>query len=162
MQGQHREAAVCDANVLIDYMDADEDIIRELVRYWGKVHVPTLVLHEVKKLDEVHAKELGLIIIETPLVLEAVGGLSKPDRACLHFVLKEGWTCIANDTLLRRECLRRGGKVLWGLEMLLVMVSASQITSARALEIAEKIAEINPEITTEIVTTFKDKLSGMM
>jgi len=156
---KRREAAIFDANVLIDYMDADEDIIREVVKYWGKVYVPTRILHEVKKLDVAHAEDLGLTIIETPLVLEIIRGLSGPDRACLHFVLAEGWTCIANDTLLRRECTRRGGKVIWGLEMLIKLVSSSQITSARALGIAEKIAEVNPEITCEIVKAFMEKLS---
>lgn len=101
----------------------------------------------------------GLSIIETPLVLEEIRGLSGPDRACLHFVLTEGWTCIANDTLLRRECIRRGGKVIWGLEMLLNLVSSSQITCARALGVAGKIAEVNPEITNEIIMVFREKLS---
>lgn len=132
MPRKRGEAAVCDANVLIDYVAVDEDVVREVVRFWGTVYVPTRILHEVKRLDEERAKGLGLTIIETPLILDPVPGLSGPDRACLHFVLAEGWTCLANDRLLRKECMRRGGKVVWGLEMLLKLVKADQITSARA------------------------------
>lgn len=160
MPRTRREAAICDANVLIDYAAADEDIIRELVKYWGTVYVPTRILNEVRKLPIERAKDLGLTVIETPLTLPSAPGLSGPDRACLHFVLAEGWTCIANDTLLRRECKRQGGKVVWGLEMLLKLVSAGQITNARAMGIAEKIGSINPEITAKILVEFKAKLAA--
>jgi len=155
---KRREAAICDANVLIDYVAADEDVIRELVKYWGTVYVPTRILYEVRKLPMDRAKDLGLTIIETPLTLPVAPGLSGPDRACLHFVISEGWTCIANDTLLRRECKRQGGKVVWGLEMLLKLVLVGQVTNARAMGIAEKIGSLNPEITAKILAEFKDKL----
>ena len=161
MPRKRREAAICDANVLIDYVAADEDVIRELVKYWGTVYVPTRILYEVHKLPVERAKELGLTIIETPLTLPSAPGLSGPDRACLHFVISEGWTCIANDTLLRRECKRQGGKVVWGLEMLLKLVSVGQITNARAMGIAEKIGSINPEITAKILAEFTNKLAAL-
>lgn len=158
MPRKRRDAAICDANVLIDYVDADEDVIRELVKYWGTVYVPTRILYEVKKLPIGRAEGLGLTVIETPLILPSAPGLSGPDRACLHFVISEGWTCIANDALLRRECRRQGGKVVWGLEMLLKLVSAGQITKARAKGIAERIGVFNPEITGKLIAEFIDKL----
>jgi len=158
---KRRDAAICDANVLIDYVDADEDVIRELVKYWGTVYVPTRILYEVKKLPIDRAEVLGLSVIETPLILPSAPGLSGPDRACLHFVISEGWTCIANDTLLRRECRRQGGRVVWGLEMLLKLVSAGQITKARAKGIAERIGVSNPEITDKLITEFVVKLAGL-
>lgn len=161
MPRKRREAAICDANVLIDYVDADEDVIRELVKYWGTVYVPTRILYEVKKLPINRAEGLGLTVIETPLDLPASPGLSGPDRACLHFVITEGWTCIANDKLLRRECQRQGGKVVWGLAMLLKLVSAGQITKARAKGIAERIGVFNPEITGKLIAEFVDKLAGL-
>lgn len=161
MPPKSREAAICDANVLIDYTDSDEDIIRELVRYWGKVYVPTRILHEVKRLPQTRAEELGLTVIETPLVLPSVSGLSGPDRACLHFVITEGWVCIANDRALRKECQRRGGAVVWGLEMLVKLVEARQITKARAIDIATHIRMINPEISEALLADFKAMLSKL-
>jgi rRNA-processing protein FCF1 len=156
-----QEAAICDANVLIDYADSDEDIIRELVRYWGKVYVPTRILHEVKRLPQPRAEELGLTIIETPLVLPSASGLSGPDRSCLHFVITEGCVCIANDKALRKECQRRGGMVVWGLEMLAKLVEAQQITKARAIDIATHIRMINPEISEALLADFKAMLAKL-
>lgn len=70
-------AAICDANVLINY-----------------VHF------EVKQLPLARAEELGLKVIETPLTLPPGAGLSGPDRACLHYVITEGWTCITKARAL--------------------------------------------------------------
>jgi rRNA-processing protein FCF1 len=152
---------ICDANVLIDFIEADEDILHELTLYWTKVYVPTRVLHEVKELSPERAEALGLHIIETPIELVASAGLSGPDCACLHFVLTEGWTCITNDKLLRRACQREGGTVVWGLEMLLILVKAGQITAARAGGVAEKVSVLNPEITPFILDTFKKLLLSL-
>jgi hypothetical protein len=100
-------------------------------------------------------------VIETPINLSTVPGLSGPDRACLYFVISEGWTCIANDTILRRECRKQGGKVVWGLEMLLKLISAGQITKARAKGIAKRISSINPEITNQLVHDFILKINKL-
>lgn len=154
-----RVAAICDANVLIDYVKADEDLIRELVAFWGKVFVPDIVLFEVKQLPFARAEELGLTIIETPLTLPPGAGLSGPDRACLHYVLERGWTCLANDRHLRNECIKQSGRVVWGLEMLLILVSDRRITKARARDIAIKINEDNPVITKNVLDDFLEKLN---
>jgi rRNA-processing protein FCF1 len=156
-----RGAAICDANVLIDFAKADEDIFRELVAYWGKVFVPDVVLFEAKQLSLTRAEELGLTIIETPLVLPPGAGLSKADRACLHYVLHRGWTCIVNDRRLRNECRKQGGTVVWGLEMLLNLVTSRRITKARAREIAKIINADNPLITRSILDEFMDKLKKL-
>ncbi|MDP3387444.1 MAG: hypothetical protein Q8S24_09425 [Eubacteriales bacterium] len=161
MSKSSQVAAICDANVLIDYVHADEEIIRELVAYWGTVNVPDRVLFEVKQLPLARAEELGLTVIETPLILPPGAGLSGPDRACLHYVITEGWTCIANDRALRKACIKQGGTVVWGLEMLLLLVSTNRITKNRALDIAVKINADNPEITDKILTDFEEKLSKM-
>jgi hypothetical protein len=153
-----RGAAICDANVLIDYVKADEHIFRELVAYWGTVFVPDIVLFEARQLSLTRADELGLTIIETPLALPPAPGLSKADRACLHYVLERGWTCIVNDRRLRSECIKQGGTVVWGLEMLLILASERRITKARARRIATRIKADNPLITGSIIDDFIDKL----
>ena len=161
MPRKHREAAICDANILIDYVNADEDVIRELAKYWETVYVPDRILYEVKNLSIDRAGELGLTVIETPLTLPTAPWLSGPDRACLYFVLTEGWTCITNDKLLQRECKRLGAKVVWGLEMLLKLVSAGQITVDRAGGIAERIGILNPEIKDDVLRKFREKLASL-
>lgn len=74
-----------------------ENIIRELVAYWGKVHIPDSVLKEVKQLTFTRAVELGLTIVDMPLTLKPNPGLSRQDRSCLQYVIEEGWACVAND-----------------------------------------------------------------
>ena len=51
--------------------------------------------------------------------------------------------------------------MVWGLEMLLKLVSAGQITAARAKGIAEKIEAVNPEITKALLEGFKEKLAAL-
>jgi rRNA-processing protein FCF1 len=150
--------AICDANVLIDYFYVDDDLVRELVRYWGAVMVPDMVMAEVHGVTFDRAIELGLTIIETPSVLPIVGGLSLQDRSCLHYVIAQGWTCIANDRKLRKECVRNGGQVVWGLEMLLRLVASGQVTKDRARDLGRKISEFNPEIGQTVLNDFEDKL----
>ena len=150
--------AICDANVLIDYFDVDEDLIRELVRCWKQVYVPDVVLHEVRRTNQKRAEELGLVILETPLELPESKRLSFADRACLYFVVQNHWICITNDARLGAECLNRGEQVVRGLEMLIKMTQIGHITTARALDCAERIHRINPAITAELLARFKQLL----
>lgn len=104
MPKKKKEAAISDANILIDYASVDEDLIREIVIYWEKVFVPDVILYEVRDLSTERAMELGLTIIQTPLVnLPERPKLSFQDRTCLYFVIAEKWVCIANDVPLRKE-----------------------------------------------------------
>ena len=150
--------AVCDANVLIDYLGVDEDLVRELVRYWEVVYVPDVVLNEVRSTSRKRAEELGLQVLSTPLELPESRRLSYPDRACLHFVTQNRWTCIVNDVRLRKECQIQGVTVIWGLEMLVLMVESGQLTVERARGCALKIYEINPSITKAILDEFQARL----
>jgi hypothetical protein len=93
-----------------------------------------------------------------PTSLPEVKSLSLQDRACLHFVIKNGWTCIANDRRLRNECISRGHTAVWGLEMLLMMVSAGRITLSRAREAAIRIQNDNPLITKTTLREFLRQL----
>ncbi len=152
------EAAICDANILIDYLDAEVTIFRELIAYWGKVYVPERVLKEVQELSRKQAEQLGLTIVRAPLILPVVVGLSVPDRACLALAIQENWICLTNDKRLRQACRQKGGTVMWGLQMLFELVSAHQIPVARAELIARRIKDSNPEITEMLLEKFLAKL----
>lgn len=158
MKREPHSLAICDANVLIDYFIADEDLIRELVKYWKTVYVPDVVLNEVKATSQKRAEELGLTILETPLILPEAKRLSFQDRACLHFVVQNHWVCIANDVRLRKECEAQGEVIVWGLEMLVILVECSQITRERAVACAQKIHNANPAITDGVFAQFMKKL----
>lgn len=153
-----RKAAICDANVLIDFVKADEEVLAMLAGYWESVFVPDVVLSEVRQLSADRAGNLGLTIIETPLALPEVPGLSYQDRACLHLATKEGWVCIANDRLLRNECRRRGVETVWGLEVLLLLVGSGVLAEPRARRVATKIHGDNPQITQKVLDDFLREL----
>jgi rRNA-processing protein FCF1 len=156
---KRRKAAICDANVLIDYVKADAEMLSKLASYWEQVFVPDVVLSEVRQLNAQRAKTLGLTVIETPLTLPPAAGLSLADRACLHFATERGWTCIANDRHLRNECRKCGVEVVWGLEMLLLLVDSGRLTKSQAQRVATKIHDDNSQITKTILDDFLVELS---
>lgn len=158
MEPESNSLAVCDANVLIDFVAVDEDLIRELVKYWGRVFVPDVVLNEVKAIKMSRAEELGLTILETPLSVVECKTLTFADRACLHFAFENQWVCLANDSRLRKECTTRGVEAVWGMKMLVLLSEVGQITIHRALECGEKIHRLNPAITTEVLSQFRNLL----
>lgn len=153
-----RKAAICDANVLIDLVKADEAVLAMVASYWGRVFVPDVVLSEVQQLSADRAGSLGLTIIETPIRIPDVAGLSFQDRACLYFATREGWVCIANDRRLRNECQMCGVQIVWGLEMLLLLVESGTLAEAHARRVAMKIHAENPQITRKVLDDFLGKL----
>ncbi|MBN1523866.1 MAG: hypothetical protein JW904_05245 [Spirochaetales bacterium] len=159
MQNHKETLAVCDANILIDYVTADEAIIKELCTYWKKVLVPDFVLHEVKLISADKAEQLGLTIIETPLLdLQRLPGLSLQDSACLYFVRENHAVCLSNDVKLRAMCIKENVETVWGLEMLLFLVKEKQITKTRAKNIARGIHKINALIIIDVLSDFMEKM----
>ena len=144
--------------MLIDFVKADEGVLAMLAGYWEEVFVPDVVLAEVQQLTAIRAGSLGLTIIETPLDLPKMPRLSFPDRACLYYATKEGWTCIANDRRLRKECQRRGVHTVWGLEMLLLLVEVGRSLDLARRRMAVRIHDDNPQITRRVLDDFLPEL----
>jgi rRNA-processing protein FCF1 len=157
-------ALVADANVLIDYANADVSVLSLVSRVVGPLHVPDAVLDKVAALDRNECDQLGLKIAEPTLeqLLEAGdrrGKLAHDDRLCLILARDNGWRCITNDKALRAECVEARVEVLWGLEPMLTLVAESELTTHEAETVAWGIHETNPAfVTKEIVTRFKSKL----
>ena len=153
--------SICDANILIDFSKSDKQLIHYICEYYDEVYVPDVILFEVGVLSFDEAKKLGLKIVETPLELENIPGLSRQDRTCLYYVKKNKWTCLTNDTILRKHCLEAGSNVVWGLELILLLVKDSLITKAYAEKIARIIHNENIEINDKILTSFLNKLKSI-
>ncbi len=84
-----------DANVLIDYIDAEPTVFASIRDAVGELCVVSTVLAEVEQLDEVQAVELGLRVIEPDIEILAAaaerrGRLSFQDRVCLAVACEEG------------------------------------------------------------------------
>ncbi|MFA6844862.1 MAG: hypothetical protein WCR02_03975 [Sphaerochaetaceae bacterium] len=148
------EIAICDANILIDFIKADRKVIAKITELYEKVNVPDIILHEVGVISEQESAELGLTIVETPLELEEIAGLSYQDRTCLYYVREKKWDCLTNDCLLRRHCKDAGGTVVWGLELILKLLDAKLITKVKAEKMARTINKVNPEINDKVLAGF--------
>jgi hypothetical protein len=154
-----------DANVLIDYAQADPTVLALVAHHLGPVHVPQDVLDEVDQLDEEACDRLGLKVVEGTLgqVLEAGaggGGLSFPDWMCLILARDHGWTCVTNDGRLRTACAAEGVSVLWGLQLMVQLVDAGELDGKDAIGVAEAIEETNPWLSARVVAAFREKVCG--
>jgi rRNA-processing protein FCF1 len=160
-----RRLLVVDANVLIDYVGSDISILRLAAEFVGPIHVTGPVLKEVEQLGEADCDRLGIHLVEasTNQLLEAGAGrgrLSFSDRLCLILARDRSWTCVTNDRALRRACTDLSVPVLWGLELMLELVSLRRLTVEAALDVAMAIHRSNPRhITAEILERFERKAS---
>ena len=149
---------ICDANILIDYLNAGEDCLRAACSY-AEVMVPDVVLNEVQHLDVEAAVGLGMDIIEVPLEVLAeaesrIPGCSMQDTVCFLLALKNEWICATNDGKLRKQCLEGGVATVRGFRLLADIVKAGNMTRARAKKAGKQIGEQNREITRGILEDF--------
>jgi predicted nucleic acid-binding protein len=159
-----RELLLVDADVLIDYADADVSVLGLVARHVGSVYVVRSVLGEVTQLPENECDRLGLQIVEPTLdqlleAGEARGRLSFNDRLSLIVARDAGWTCVSNDRALRRACAEGRVPVWWGLQLMLALVGVGELERDSALDVARAIHRSNPRhITTEILGRFTREL----
>lgn len=154
---------IVDACVLIDFAKADSAILTLVSRHVGEVHVATPVFEEVNEIDATMASSLGIKIYEPSLEIAAEaaqrrGRLSFQDRLCLAIALAEGWTCVSNDRQLRTACAAANVPVLWGFQVLLLLVEAGAMSAADARAIATSIARGNKRIGSKVLARFFNKL----
>ncbi len=153
-----------DANVLVDYLAVDIGILSLVSRHIGPVHVVSTVLGEVDGLDASDCERLGFRVVEPSLeqAIDAAspsGRLSFADRLCFVLCRDNDWTCVSNDRALRRTCESIGVTVLWGLELMLELVTRGHLPAADALSTAEQMHRANPAfLGAPVLMAFRDKL----
>lgn len=159
---------IVDANVLIDYCDADIQILSILSDQVQNVNIARSTFNKVSQLTEAQAKKDNLIVV-TPneaIVNEAVkrrGALAYDDNETLQFALQNDWMCITNDKVLRRECEAENASVIWGLELMIILVLKKQITKTRATSVARKIHLNNSDyISAIILAKFKSQIEKLL
>ena len=85
--------------------------------------------------------------------------LSVPDSIALILARDNDLTLITNDKVLRRESQKRGVRLLWGLETIVLLVERSLLPYEDAIEIAQRIHLGNPKyITEKILQDFHNKI----
>lgn len=152
-----------DANVLIDYFDADPSVFASIRRSVGEIYVVSSVLAEVGQIDEGQAADLGLKIFEPEFAMLSAaaageGRLSFQDKLCLMVALAQNMTCVTNDTALRARCTEQKVKILWGLELLLLAVQNGGIPAPDAADIGRTICTLNPRLGADVLKGFLKKV----
>lgn len=84
--------------------------------------------------------------------------LSVPDAIALILARDNDLTLITNDKVLRRESQKRGVRLLWGLETIVLLVERSLLPYEDAIEIAQRIHLANKYITKKILDDFYSKI----
>ena len=144
------EILLADADVLIDYVEADPDVLARCVRYFASVHVMQTTLEEVDGLTTSQCERLGIVVIsvEPEILTQAMDetlGLSIPDTICLLVADQRQWTCVTNEKALRKRCEERDVHVRRGLNLMIEFVREGHLVPKRAEKVARAIQKSNPE-----------------
>ncbi|SFJ45793.1 hypothetical protein [Thermoflavimicrobium dichotomicum] len=147
---------ILDANILIDFIHCDRTVIKLICQYVGQIHLPTPILDEVKEIQESDCTELGIRLIEPELdqlitASEKRGPLSFQDHLCLILAKEHGWTCVTNDKALRRECETDGIELIWGIELICLLVESGGLPTLHAKEVILRIHQSNPKYITKAI-----------
>jgi len=155
-----------DANVLIDFLDSDDSIFGLASEHIGRVHVPTLILEEeLTHQGDRDWAALGIHAVEPSLDVLARAarptvGLSFQDKLCLLLAKERGWTCVTNDKRLRRECKGAFVSVMWGLELVAILVERDALPALDAERVARAIQVANTFITPALLARFLKRVRG--
>lgn len=140
---------LADADVLIDYREADLSILKEVGTHVARLAVLSETLKEVRGLRRSTCAALGIDVIEpeTSTLIEATQQdtrVSFNDRLCLVVCREQRWTCVTNDGALRRLCRCHGVTVRYGLGLMVDLVAVGAINRRRAVTIARRMQRANP------------------
>jgi len=151
---------IFDADVLIDYRDSDLTIVARFADYAKGCYIGRSAFGEVKRLTLTQANRLNIEILtpDLEIVSESArlkGKLSAYDWETYFLAKKNNLTCVSNDMGLRRVCVTSGVPVMWGLQLMKVLVHAEMLPASQAIRVARKIGESNQRIKAEIIAMFE-------
>ncbi len=156
---------ILDANVVIDFRDSDRTILRLFSREIEKLGITAGVLIKVNEFTKENCEDLGIeVLYLAPRELSLIttsGSLASDDQECAVIAAGRGMRVCTNDKALRVECEGRKIGLLWGLELLLILVEKKKLNKGKALRVAESIKDSNPYITEEILISFRSKIRDL-
>jgi rRNA-processing protein FCF1 len=149
METSRERFLILDANVIIDFYKSDKTLLKLISSHVGQIYLATNVLKEIKELDESECYQLGIKLIEPDLsqVIEASkkrGKLSLQDHICLILAREYGLTCVTNDKPLRQECKSERIPLIWGIELICILVESGGLNAIDAKDIILRIQKNNP------------------
>lgn len=147
---------ILDANIIIDYVQSDRTLLKLISDHIGTIYLAMPVLEEINELDENECERLGIQIVEPEIeaVLEASatrGPLSFQDHLSLILAKEYHWTCVTNDKPLRVACKQEHVPMLWGIELICMLVETEGLDADSASEIILDIHWNNPKYITKSI-----------
>ncbi|HHU87295.1 MAG TPA: PIN domain-containing protein [Peptococcaceae bacterium] len=163
---ERKRILILDANTLIDYLECDRTIIKLICRYVGQIYLATPVLNEINEIDEDGCIEIGIKLLgpELEQVMSAAarkGPLSFQDNLCLILAKEHGLTCVTNDKALRRACELQGVPLIWGIELICILVESGGLPVKHAQNIILTIQRNNPKYITDSIVKSAFKRLGI-
>ena len=158
------EKLLLDANVLIDFFNSDFSILSDIRRHIAEIFVLSDILEfELPDISISDCHEVGLAIIDPKDHVSKeseteLGQLSPEDRLNLFTAVDSGYSLVTNDVKLRKACEQRNIKIIWGLQLLLMLVEKSEYSIDDARVIGENMCDSNDYISEEIVNDFISKI----
>ena len=153
-----------DANVLIDYRQSDLTILKLFSQKVGRVYVARTILREVKGLSQAECEKHEFSIVSPSIEQVAQAGLASvsvsfDDYLCYLIAKGNGYILITNDKPLRRLCEADEVRLIWGLELMLLLHRNGYLSQTEAISVAESIHRSNSaHISKSILHEFKRKL----
>ena len=170
MEGDQLETelktVITDANVLIDYLDADKKILNLIPGLFKETTIPIDVLNEVEQITIKQITACGFTVYypDTETYYKAANsenGLSFQDNICIIDSKKNGWGIITNDTRMRSKCEEEGVELFWGLQLMVILVEKGRLSKDEAIKAGEKIEANNTRITGTDLKRFKNKIKTL-
>ena len=132
MSKTKNKIVICDANVIIDFLECDISLLADLRVLFDEVCIPYMVIFEITEISEQELIDLGVNLFETPVQVSPVHGLTPEDWSCVLAVQATKGLCITNDKKLRSVLQEMEFDVLWGLETLLILKKENILTKSKA------------------------------
>ncbi|ABI69538.1 conserved hypothetical protein [Syntrophomonas wolfei subsp. wolfei str. Goettingen G311] len=167
MRKKKRSLLILDANVLIDFCVTDISLLSLICNYVGQIYLPTPIFNEVSEINEDYCNESGIKLVEPELeqvalaVKEELSSLSFEDKLCLIMAKQNGWTCVTNDKPLRQKCEAEGVPLIWGVELICILVESGGLPAREARDVIIEIQNSNPKYITGAIVTRAFKRLGI-
>lgn len=157
---------IVDANVLIDYSDSDPSILQVYSKHIQPIFTPSVVLDEVDQLDGDSCSQLNIQTIQETMTTLNAAAVASPrisfeDNVCLILAQQNNWICATNDRRLHQECSKAAVSSIWGLKIMIELVSNNQLTRTEALNVANQIRANNPYVTAKVIQNFQVDLNAI-
>ena len=155
---------LCDACVMLDYLDFAPNILSSTVKHFAKIFIPDVVLLELTKYSQSAIEAFGIRIQDTPLsyyLVPLLGPLSFQDRACLWLSQEMGWTCVTNDQKLRNACEKERVATIGGFGLLILLAQKKIISIEEGIMTIKAIGKGNSWISPSLIGKVISQLEAL-